>query len=109
MGSKRSRSGDSSAPKTSRYTIARSPSSAHAVAAAPLKLQSPTVVIPERRHSSAPSRAIASMSARSSRSFRSTCSAIHGPKESPSPNPAYTAYSRWLWALTNPGRITASG
>ena len=44
--------------------MARSPSSAQAVAAAPLKLQSPTVVIPDRRHSSAPSRAIASISSK---------------------------------------------
>ena len=45
-------------------------------------------LIPERRHSAAPSRAIASMSARSSRRFRSMWSESHGPNESPSPKPA---------------------
>jgi hypothetical protein len=53
-----------------------------------MKLQSPTVVTPERRHSSAPSRAIASMSSTSIRALRSTWIAIQGPNESPSPKPA---------------------
>ena len=70
------------------YTIARRPSSAHAVAAAPLKLQSPTVVIPEARHSAAPRRAIASISGMPMRALRSTWMAIHGAKERPSPKPA---------------------
>ena len=39
-------------------------------------------------------------------SFRSTCIPIQGTNGKPSPNPAYTAYSRCEWALTKPGTIT---
>ena len=67
----------------------------------------PTHVTPERRHSAAPKRAIASMSPKSMRCLRSMCTASHGANERPSPNPAYAAYSRCEWALTNPGTIAA--
>ena len=33
-------------------------------------------------------------------------SSIHGPNVIPSPKPPIAAYSRWVWALTSPGRIT---
>ena len=53
-----------------------------------MKAASPTVVIPDARHWAAPSRAIASISGRSIRAFRSMCVASHGANESPSPKPA---------------------
>ena len=103
--SKRVSSCSSVVPKTSRYTIARRPSASQALADAPTKLQSPTVVIPEARHSAAPSRAIASISSRPILAFRSTWIRIQGANGWPSPKPAYTAYSRCECALTKPGRI----
>ena len=56
--------------------------------AAPEKLQSPIVVMPERRHSCAPTVAIATMSSSSSAALRRTCMSIQGTNGSPSPNPA---------------------
>ena len=54
-----------------------------------VKLQSPTVVIPERRHSSAPTRAIASMSSRSIRRLALDVQRrSSGANGSPSPKPA---------------------
>ena len=50
---------------------------------APEKLASPTVVTPERRHSAAPSRAIASISAQPMRALRSMCMRSHGPNDEP--------------------------
>ena len=55
---------------------------------APTKLQSPIVVTPERRHSRAPSSAIARMSSSASTSLRRMCSPIHGTNGRPSPKPA---------------------
>ena len=84
-----------------------SPSSAHAVAAAPLKLQSPTVVIPERRHSSAPRRAIASMPSRSSRCFRSTWSGDPGAERRARRRTRRRRRTRGgCGRSTKPGRIT---
>ena len=86
--SKRSSAASGSSPKTSSATSARSPSSSHAGAAAPVKLASAIVPIPERRHSAAPRRAIATASPSSSRAFRWMWSAIQGANESVSPKPA---------------------
>ena len=81
-------SAEASSPKTSRKTVARRPVAAAASAAAPTKLQSPIVVTPERRHSQAPSSAIARMSSSASAYLRRMCSPIHGTNGSPSPKPA---------------------
>ena len=77
-----------SSPKTSRKTVARRPVAAAASAAAPTKLQSPTVVTPERRHSRAPTSAIARMSSSVRAFFRWMCRPIQGTKGRPSPKPA---------------------
>ena len=55
---------------------------------APVKLQSPTVVTPEARHSAAPRRAIASISGTPMRALRSMCTRIQRANGSPSPKPA---------------------
>ena len=75
-------------PNTSRCTVARRPSSAHATAAAPVKLASAVVVIPLVRLAAAPARAIATWPSQSTLRFRCTCVISHGPKSSPSPKPA---------------------
>ena len=51
---------------------------------------------------------MASICGRSICAFRSMWVASHGANESPSPKPAYTAYSRCEWALTIPGTIAPS-
>ncbi len=75
-------------PNTSRWTIARSPSSAQAGAEAPVKLASATVVIPERSDSAAPSLAIATASPSSRLPLRSMWTISQRSNVSPSPKPA---------------------
>ena len=74
-------------PNTSRWITARSPTSSAAIALAPVKLASATVVVPPARHSAAPRRASASVDSQSSRRLRSTWRPIQGPNGRPSPKP----------------------